>query len=328
MTKSNSATEIYAAFRDTSDGNPLRIKRDKGLVNNAKEIFPFIDDKCRVVDFMPLDRADEAHKEMYDSDHALEVYRNFLDWLFATFEEDETAFRKNLIERLRLTEGQKVLVTGCGFGEDLTLISELVGSSGDIHAQDLSKAMVLSASENFTHDTALFSVSSALDLPYQSRHFDAVMHFGGINLFGDIDQAILEMERVCKVGGRVLFGDEGIAPHLRNTTYGAVATNNNQLWDVEAPLTALPINAADIELSYVLGNCFYLISFSPQDGAPRMNIDIEHKGLRGGTARTRYYGQVEGVMPATQERLYEVAKERGISVHKLLEDLINSELKR
>ena len=98
------------------------------------------------------------------------------------------------------------------------------------------------------------------------------------------------MSRVCKTGGRVVFGDESIAPHLRGTEYAKIAINNNNLWGVETPLNLLPYNANDIQLNYILGNCFYIISFTNGTGFPFMNIDIEHKGIRGGSARTRYYG--------------------------------------
>jgi SAM-dependent methyltransferase len=199
-----------------------------------------------------------------------------------------------------------------------------VGPSGEIHAQDLSKAMVLEASKLVPEDNICFSVSNALALPYRSRYFDAVFHFGGINLFGDVKKAICELERVCRIGGRVLFGDEGVAPHLRGSQYSEIAIRNNHLWAAEAPMQLLPHNALDIELTYVLGNCFYLIAFSPSEGYPKMNIDLPHKGIRGGTARTRYFGQLEGVTEKTKEKVIARARELGVSVHSLLEDLINA----
>jgi SAM-dependent methyltransferase len=225
---------------------------------------------------------------------------------------------------LGLNSGQKVLITGCGFGEDIEFIHEHVGDHGEIHVQDLSRSMVLSASEKIMYPNVLYSVSSAINLPYQSKYFDAVFHFGGINLFGDIKKAIGEMERVCKTDGTVLFGDEGIASHLKGTEYAAVAIANNPLWKLEAPMDLLPPNAADIELSYVLGNCFYLIKFSPSLDMPMMNIDILHKGLRGGSARSRYYGQIEGVSVETKRALIQSAKELNISIYDLLEKSINN----
>ncbi|MBM3515999.1 MAG: class I SAM-dependent methyltransferase [Alphaproteobacteria bacterium] len=150
--------------------------------------------------------------------------------------------------------------------------------------------MVLLAERKNTGANVVFSISNANTLPYSDRYFDAVFHFGGINLFGDTRKAIAEMARVCKIGGRVVFGDESIAPHLRGTEYANIAINNNRLWEAATPMDLLPHDAIDIQLNCVLGNCFYVIGFSIGDGLPYMNIDIKHKGTRGGSARTRYFG--------------------------------------
>jgi hypothetical protein len=75
-----------------------------------------------------------------------------------------------------------------------------------------------------------------------------------------------------------------------------------------------------------LGNCFYLIAFTPSTGFPEMNLDVQHKGTRGGSARTRYFGKLEGVTARTKEKLIQKAKERRISVHALLEEIINSNI--
>ena len=284
---------------------------------------------ANVLDFLQFRRPsaqDSFNIEVYSSPASKETYRNFLDWLFKTFAVDETDFRNRLIAKLDLVPGSRVLITGCGFGDDVQICLDLVGTKGEVHAQDLSKEMVFSAANAYTSMNSLFTISNALDLPYQDRYFDAVFHFGGINLFGDMSRAIGEMERVCKVGGRVLFGDEGIAPHLKNTEYGKVAISNIKLWESKAPMDQLPPNAINIGLQYELGNCFYIISFTVNSDLPYMNIDIEHKGVRGGTARTRYFGQVEGVTVSAKEKIYRVARERNVSAHRLLSELIENGL--
>ena len=317
---------LYDALCDPLSHNGLQRTSRAGLVNDKGTVYKFVDSNPRVIDFiepMIANECDNANLEMYNSQNSTEIYRNFLNWLFETFGEDEKDFRGKSLERLKLSRGMKVLVTGCGLGNDLPLILNSVGVEGEIHAQDISKLMVICASKSCDRENICFSISNALSLPYVSRYFDAVYHFGGINLFGDTRKAIAEMERVCKIGGRVLFGDEGIAPHLRGTLYADIAINNNPLWAIEPPMNLLPHNATNVELAYVLGNCFYLIAFSPSIGLPQMNIDVEHKGARGGTARTRYFGKLEGVRERTKEKLIKKAKERGISIHSLLEESIN-----
>lgn len=319
---------IYSAFVCPNSLTSLKFA-DQGLIGNDGKLFKFLDPGNRVIDFIEpfiTSGFDRSNLEMYNSHNSIEIYRNFLDWLFKTFSENEDEFRRNLIGYLRLSKGDKVLITGCGLGDDISIISECVGSAGEIHAQDLSKAMVIEAASKNTLQNTCFSVSNGNSLPYKSRYFDSVFHFGGINLFGDTKQAISELERVCKIGGRVVFGDEGIAPHLRGTEYADIAIKNNSLWAAETPLNLLPHNANDVQLNYILGNCFYLISFTPVNGFPAINIDIQHKGLRGGSMRTRYFGQIEGVTAETKSKLIAKAKELHISIHDLLEKIINSQL--
>ena len=220
-------------------------------------------------------------------------YRNFLDWLFLTFGEDEISFRRTLVGKLKPAKSSRILVTGCGLGDDIPPIVDLIGPDGELYAQDLSTEMAIAAS-NFVapaHPMAkiYFSVSDATRLPFADNFFDGAFHFGGINLFDDVKLAISEMDRVVRPGGRVVFGDEGVAPWLRDAEYGRIAITNNSLWKADAPIGLLPGNAADVTLSWALGNCFYVISFEVSEKQPYMNMDVPHKGSRGGTMRTRVF---------------------------------------
>ena len=70
-----------------------------------------------------------------------------------------------------------------------------------------------------------FCVSDATALPFATAAFDAAYHFGGLNLFPDIRRGIAEMTRVVKPGGRVVFGDEGVAPWLVDSQFGKILVN-------------------------------------------------------------------------------------------------------
>lgn len=267
---------------------------------------------------------DKFHEEMYHSNHSIEVYRNFLNWLFATFKTTEAEFRKNWIQYLNLKNGQRVLIISCGLGEDVTACAELVGAEGYIHAQDISRQFIQHAAEKFKQDNIIFTISDALDLPYHDNYFDAVCHFGGINLFGDIKKSIAEMTRVCKMGGSVLFGDESVAMHLRDLDYGKMFIKNNCLWEKPLPLEHLPNNANDITIKYILGNCFYLIGFEKATGLPDVDIDVKHLGYRGGSVRTRYFGQLEGISPELKAKIYDIAKANNVSVSHMLSEFIEN----
>jgi len=307
------------------------ISTSTGLQRDDGKLYPYLqnDGNNVIPDF--VDNYNSLFEQQnYNSPDASKIYRNFLDWLFLSFNQDENVFRQNLIYHLKANVGDKILVTGCGLGEDLQIIANIIGSKGVLCAQDLSKEMVLEAQKNFSKNcnilTPNFSVSDAMSLPFSNRFFDAVFHFGGINLFGDMRNAIQEMTRVTKIGGRIVFGDEGIAPWLRNTEYAKIAVCNNKLWEFEVPLSYLPINCINVNCSWVLGNCFYVIDFEVSEVEPFMNIDIPHEGYRGGTARSRYFGQLEGVMPETKEKIISLAKKENISVHEWLEKVLNKAL--
>lgn len=311
---------------------------DKGLVRDDGVFYPFLrgSNNIDIPNFLTAYEGGAATKQslaMYDQKTSVDSYRNFLNWLFQTFNENESSFRANLIARLKLQRGNRVLVTGCGLGDDLPPIVDAIGRDGEVHATDLAAEMVVAASSYLTADQSStknirFSVCNAMLLPFPDGFFDGAFHFGGINLFEDIRLAIGEMERVIRPGGRVVFGDEGIAPWLKNTEYGRIAINNNSLWSANVPLELLPRNAVDVHLSWVLGNCFYVIDFEASNTGPFMNIDLPHKGRRGGSMRTRYFGQLEGVTEESKKFVLEDAASRGITVHDWLEQVIREKQTR
>ena len=262
----------------------------------------------------------------YNQTVSVPIYRNFLNWLFQTFGEDEAVFRRALVAELNLAKGGRVLVTGCGLGDDIPAVIEAVGPDGETFAQDLSSQMVIAASKSIASAGAAgrvhFSISDAACLPFADDYFDGALHFGGINFFDDIRLAIGEMNRVVKPGGRVVFGDEGVAPWLKDEEYGRIAITNNAAWNAEPPIGLLPRTATDAALSWVLGNCFYVISFAVSDKPPYMNMDVPHKGGRGGSMRTRFFGQLEGVSEDSKRFVLTDAKRMGISVYDWLETVI------
>jgi SAM-dependent methyltransferase len=259
-----------------------------------------------------------------------EFYHNSLAWLLATFETDEVSFRTEMLAKLAPAAGESVLVTSCGLGGEIVPLLKAVGPSGHVHAQDLSPVMVTASAQAVTGalggipDNLSLSISDAMHLPFWGRSFDKAFHFGGINEFADVRAAIAELNRVVRIGGRVLFSDEGVAPWLRETEYAAVAIKNNRLWATRAPLDMLPATASDVSLTWVLGNCFYVIAFSPAESAPVINIDVPHKGVRGGSMRTRYYGEIEGVTPETKAAVIAAAKASGQSVHSFIEQALSA----
>jgi ubiquinone/menaquinone biosynthesis C-methylase UbiE len=268
----------------------------------------------------------------YARHNAAEVHDNALRWVFNTFGTDEPTLRENLVARLRLLPGSRILVTGAGAGNDLPYLARAMEGKGQIHAQDLAQEMLLAGVERHRASLASstlslhFSVSDATDLPFGDGTFDAAYHFGGINLFPEIGKGIAEMARVVRPGGKVVIGDEGVAPWLRNTEFGKMLVRNNPLYACDVPLSLLPGTASDVRLTWELSNCFYVLEFSVAAGLPHVDIDVPHLGGRGGSIRTRYFGQLEGVDPALRDRINSEAQRQGKSRVEFIESLLHNGL--
>ena len=204
-------------------------------------------------------------ENLYNGEKSSENYKNFLKWLFQTFKTTEETFRKSLLKRFDLKNCEKILITGCRNRDDIKCLVNLLQKNYndryfEIHAQDLCEKMVCyswSQTKDLEFNGSIFyNVSNAEDLPYKSRYFDGVFHFGGINFFDNIKKGIDEMERVTKIGGKIVFGDEGIGEWLIGTEYFNMLVENNPVWKNKIPLHLLPSNSENVKIEYLLGNCF------------------------------------------------------------------------
>lgn len=277
---------------------------------------------------VPVFACEPEEANEYARKNAAQIHDNALRWVFDTFGTDEPSLRKSLVSRLHLSKGMTILITGAGAGNDLPYLAQAMEGTGTIYAQDISRQMLMAGIDRFgSQQNALgadiyFSASDATNLPFDDNTFDAAYHFGGLNLFLDIRKGISEMNRVVKSGGKVVIGDEGIAPWLKQTELGKMLIKNNPLFVYDAPLSLLPDTARSVNLSWELSNCFYVIEFTASDSPPRISIDIPHVGKRGGSIRTRYFGQLDGIDPALRDQLYAEAEKLDMSRVEYLESLL------
>jgi len=279
-----------------------------------------------------LSKLELETKQQYEEYYTEEFYDNAIEWLFASFCEDENSIRESLVDILQLKPDFKVLEIGCGTGRDSLKIAKRLGRNGVFFIQDLSQSMVDITRNKLTKDydklglscTLNFFVSSARNLPFPDKYFDAVFHFGGFNNFEDPKGTLHEFSRVVKNGGRIVFGDESIPPWLEGTTFAEIVCTNNPLFRHKVPLSHLPENAKEVTVRWLLGNCFYVIDYRIGNGTPLLNLDLPHKGNRGGTMRTRYYGQMEGITPEAKTLAQKSAKKKGVSLHDWLDQAVRN----
>ena len=200
-----------------------------------------------------LSRLELETKAEYDR-VAEDIYDRAVDWQFAAFLENEDTVRETMVDLLQVAPEMKVLEVGCGTGRDSFRLARRLGTKGELHMQDLSPRMVevcrlKMVSHAAKYDLACdleYSASNATALPYEDETFDAVFHFGGFNHFGDLKKGAAELTRVAKRNGRILFGDEGVAPWLKGSEFDGIVSTNNPLFKASTPLDCLPESARDV----------------------------------------------------------------------------------
>jgi len=330
-----------ASFRCPKHGSALRLSGVVGadaeisagsLVSPEGCVYPIEQGVPNFLDAGRLTQIEASTMVEYDR-VADGIYDVAVDWQFASMYEDENEVRESMVDMLHLAAAHNVLEVGCGTGRDSFRLARRLGAAGHLHMQDISGGMVHACVRKMAEYSGKmslacgldYSVSSALALPFPDDVFDAVFHFGGFNQFGDLPRGAAELARVTRPGGYVLLGDEAVAPWLKGTEFEAIVTTNNPLFKADAPLSVLPACARDVTVRWVMANCFYVIAFRKGAGLPPLNLDLPHKGWRGGTMRSRYFGQLEGVTPEAKAFARQAAARSGVSVHEWLDRLVRKQ---
>jgi ubiquinone/menaquinone biosynthesis C-methylase UbiE/uncharacterized protein YbaR (Trm112 family) len=298
------------------------------LVSDRGARYPIVDGIPDLSFPNPLPETDRLSRQEYD--RGADNYDDNMAFTFETFGEDERAFRERMVSELHLSPNARVLETGAGSGRDTALIVQRLGSEGLLCVQDLSLPFLKKAVAKLMDvDVPIeYSVANASYLPFADNFFDATYHFGGINTFGDIGRAFREAVRVTRAGGRVVIGDEGLAPWLRGTEYAEILINGNPLYGCEAPLASVPPEACNTVVQWLLGSAFYLISFDVGEGMPEGNFNVPIPGDRGGTFNTRYFGALEGVSPEVKELAWAACRETGKSMSDWLNETLREATER
>jgi len=180
------------------------------------------------------------------------------------------------VKRLRVVKGARVLDVSTGTGRNLPFINRQVGPQGRLVAMDISNGMLAHAKMKMDKrglkNVELQRANASL-LPYKENSFDAVIHVGGVNTFGDKAKALDEMVRVAKPKARIVIVDEGLSPHDQKTLFGKFLIRTNALYRCEPPTMLLPRNVRNIIVKWkivysTLVNTswpFYILEFEKAD---------------------------------------------------------------
>jgi len=124
--------------------------------------------------------------------------------------------RKQIISFLGLKPGMKILEVSPGPGVFQKYLRNDIGETGELVALDLSIGMLRQCQKHSEKLNVQLIQGNAQFLPFADNSFDALYHFGGVNLFNDPQKAINEFIRVVKKDGIVSWGDEGFSEYYKD----------------------------------------------------------------------------------------------------------------
>jgi ubiquinone/menaquinone biosynthesis C-methylase UbiE len=227
-----------------------------------------------IPDFLlPEMLTEQDRKWMLTYDRMALSYDIIMSYLAPVFSVGVEAFeRHSWAKRLRIGDGATALDISTGTGRNLSFIRGQLGSQGRLVAMDISNGMLARASARANRKkwrNVELQRANASYLPYRENSFDAVMHVGGVNTFGDKSKALNEMVRVAKHNSKVLIVDEGLSARGRETFLGKFLIKTNALNKSEPPTALLPKNVKNINVSwdtvyFALVNMswpFYIVEF-------------------------------------------------------------------
>lgn len=118
-------------------------------------------------------------------------------------------YKRTTYDLLSVRRGEHVLDVGCGAGDDAIALVQRVGREGCVVGLDFSQTMVAAAQKKAKGwgNSLEFRQGDAQKMPFPDFTFDACRVDRVLQHLDAPEQAIAEMARVLKVGGRVVAAE-------------------------------------------------------------------------------------------------------------------------
>ena len=110
---------------------------------------------------------------------------------------------RDLVSLVAPASGERALDIACGSGAVTRLVADHVAPSGHVVGLDVDADMLAVGRAVVRHPTAVWLQAEALRLPLDRNVFDLIFCQQGLQFFGDRLQALREMRRVLRSGGRL-----------------------------------------------------------------------------------------------------------------------------
>lgn len=190
-----------------------------------------------------------------------------------------------LADAVDIQQGQHVLDVACGTGILARVIAKRIGSDGSVSGVDANPGMLAVA--NRIAPEVDWREGDAEALPYEDDSFDAVLCQFGLMLFSAPKDALQEMKRVLRPGGRLgaaVFGPLDDLP-----AYAALA-------DVYERLVDKSVGDA-LRVPFSMGNTGTLASVFTDAGVSSAKITTEEGTARFPSVRNMILSDVKGWFP-------------------------------
>jgi ubiquinone/menaquinone biosynthesis C-methylase UbiE len=165
--------------------------------------------------------------------------------------------RKQIISFLGLKPGMKVLEVSPGPGVFQKFLRNDIGEEGELVALDLSMGMLRQCQKRNESLNVELIHGNAQFLPFADNSFDALYHFGGVNLFNDPQKAISEFIRIVRKDGIVSWGDEGFSKNYTNERRKKLMVKINPGFAKPHPI--IPDSVYDVKENEVYDGMAYLV---------------------------------------------------------------------
>ena len=308
----------------------LNIKKQKIKNNQVIEgyFFDEANNKYYIQNGVPsfLDDSDKNSQTWSDYyNKNADTYDDFNHLTFSIHGFDEIEVRSSVIKQLDLKPNGKVLEIGCGTGRDSEIIANILNEEGELWMLDVSYKMLMKCIPKLEKFDCLteFLLANSSSLPFPDNYFDACYSFVTLAAIPDKKKAIFEMARVTKTNGKIVIGNEGLIPSLKQTEFGKIIINNCDIYGSNPPLDILPDNINNLKLSWILNGIIHVIEFTVSDP-----VELEESltylipSKRGGSLKTRFYGKLEGVTKETKQLATEAMLKSNLSKHEWLSKII------
>ncbi len=173
--------------------------------------------------------------------------------------EHDTAKLLKMVGRMRLGGGSKILDVGTGTGVLLPFMVDAIGADGQVFALDFAELMLRRARRKQGSNRVSYLLADIGALPATAGSFDIVVCYSSFPHFPDKPQALSEIHRVMRKGGRLLICHTS-SRHAINQTHRKLPAVNHDLLPSERQMRRLLAAAGFCEISIEDSRDSYLAS--------------------------------------------------------------------